>query len=38
MLDNEVVEWVDKYKYLGIILDEYLHLNTTAAVLTGSAI
>ncbi len=37
MFNNEIVECVDKYKYLGIILDEYLDFNITAPVLASSA-
>ena len=36
-LNNETVECVDKYKYLGIILDEHLNFNVTASVLASSA-
>ncbi len=35
--NDDLVECVDKYKYLGIILDEHLDFNTTASVLAGSA-
>ena len=34
---NKHVEVVSKYKYLGLILDEYLDYNTTATALAGSA-
>ncbi len=37
MSNNETVECVDKYKYLGIILDEYLDFNITATVVASSA-
>ncbi len=37
MFNNEIVECVDKYKYLGIILDEYLDFNITVTVLASSA-
>ncbi len=37
MFNNEIVECVDKYKYLGIILDQYLDFNITATVLASSA-
>ncbi len=37
MFNNEIVACVDKYKYLGIILDEYLDFNITAPVLASSA-
>ena len=36
-LNNNCTESVDKYKYLGIVLDEHLDFNTTASVLAGSA-
>ena len=36
-LNNNALEYVDKYKYLGIVLDEHLDFNTTASVLAGSA-
>ncbi len=35
MFNNEIVECVDIYKYLGIILDEYLDFNITAIVLAS---
>ncbi len=35
--NNEIVECVDKYKYLGIILNEYLDFNITATILASSA-
>ena len=34
--DNENIDTMDKYKYLGLILDEHLDFNNTAAVLAGS--
>ncbi len=37
MFNNEIVECVDKYKCLCIILDEYLDFNITATVLASSA-
>ena len=37
IFNNEIVECVDKYKYLGIVFDEHLDLNTTASVLASSA-
>ncbi len=37
MFNNEIVECVDKYKYLGIILDEYLDFNIIVTVLASSA-
>ncbi len=37
MFNNEIVECVDKYKYLGIILDEHLDLNITVTVVASSA-
>ncbi len=37
MFNNEIVDCVDKYKYLGLILDEYLDFNITATVLASSA-
>ncbi len=37
MFNNEIVECVYKYKYLGIILDKHLDFNITATVLTSSA-
>jgi hypothetical protein len=37
LFNNEIVQCVDKYKYLGIILDEHLNFNTTVTVLAGSA-
>ena len=36
-LNGNTIEYVDKYKYLGIIVDEHLDFNTTASVLAGSA-
>ena len=36
IFDNVNIDTVDKYKYLGIILDEHLDFNNTAAVLAGS--
>ena len=35
IFDNVNIDTVDKYKYLGIILDEHLDFNNTAAVLAG---
>jgi hypothetical protein len=37
MFNNEIIECVDKYKYLGIILDEHLDFNVIATVLASSA-
>ncbi len=37
MFNNEIVEYVDKYKYLGIILDEHLDFVITVTVLVSSA-
>ena len=34
---NEAIEIIDKYKYLGLILDEHLNYDITASVLAGSA-
>ena len=34
---NETIEVVDKYKYLGLVLDEYLNYNVTSNVLSESA-
>ena len=34
---NENVELVDKYKYLGLILDDHLDYSITADALSGSA-
>ena len=36
MLNDNLIECVDKYKYLGIILDEHLLFNVTASVLANS--
>ena len=36
MYGTDEIEIVDKYKYLGIILDEYLDFDTTSSVLAGS--
>ncbi len=37
MFNNEIVECVDKYKYLGINLDKHLNFNITTTVLASSA-
>ncbi len=36
-IDNEEVEILDRYKYLGIILNEHLDFNVTASTLAGAA-
>ena len=37
IFNNEVVECVEKYKYLGIYLDEHLDFRSTATILANSA-
>ncbi len=36
-IDNEEVEVVNKYKYLGIVIDEHLNYNTTVNTLCCAA-
>ncbi len=37
MFNNSAVECIDRYKYLGIVVDEHLDFNTTASILANSA-
>ncbi len=37
MFDNTVLNIVDRYKYLGTILNEHLDFSVTSSVLSGAA-
>ncbi len=37
-LGNFIIEIIDKYKYLGIFLEEFLDYKCTASMLSGAAV
>ncbi len=37
MFDNTVLNIVDRYKYLGTILNEHLDVSVTSSILSGAA-